>query len=59
MAALGELSAINAHKINNPLAIIRQQAEIMGQLLKGKAAQNREELQESVEMIIQPQERQG
>jgi C4-dicarboxylate-specific signal transduction histidine kinase len=59
MAALGELSANNTHKINNPLAIIRQQAEIMGQLLKGQAAPNREELQESVEMIIQPQERQG
>ena len=48
MAALGELSANNAHKIKNPLAIIRQQAEIMGQLLKGKSAPNREELQESV-----------
>ena len=48
-----------AIKINNPLAIIRQQAEIMGKLLKGQAAPNREELQESVEMIIQPQERQG
>ena len=59
VAALGELSANNAHKINNPLDIIRQQAEIMGQLLKGQAAPNREELHESVEMIIQPQERQG
>ncbi len=33
LAALGEMSAGLAHEINNPLAVIRQEAELLGELL--------------------------
>jgi two-component system, NtrC family, sensor kinase len=59
LEALGELSASIAHEINNPLAIIRQEAEIMGQILKEEAVSptSQEELQDSVRMIVQQVER--
>jgi two-component system NtrC family sensor kinase len=60
LASIGELSAGIAHEINNPLAIIRQEAEWMRQLLtKLDAAglQEVEELRGSLQQIIQAVDR--
>ncbi len=60
LVAIGELSANIAHEINNPLAIIRQEAEWMQHLLNklaGRDGQEIGELQESVQAIMEQVDR--
>jgi two-component system NtrC family sensor kinase len=59
LAAIGEMSAGIAHEINNPLAIIRQEAEWMQHLLnKGSLAGGEvQELQGSLHQVVQQVDR--
>lgn len=60
LAAIGELAAGISHEINNPLAIIRQEAEWLEELLKGARFQDQAQLlefRESLKEIILAVER--
>ncbi len=60
LAAIGELAAGISHEINNPLAIIRQEAEWLTELLKAARFQDAAQLaefRESLAEIVQAVER--
>jgi two-component system, NtrC family, sensor kinase len=57
LASIGELSAGIAHEINNPLAIIRQEAEWLLHLCKQEAAPDMAEVKNCLTEIVQQVDR--